>query len=54
MVTEIDIKGIGYHSGEIRDAYLFVAIRGYITDGHKYIEKAMDKTKRIMQILDEK
>ena len=39
---EIDIKGIGYHSGEIRDAYLFVAIKGYITDGHKYIEKAMD------------
>lgn len=39
---EIDIEGIGYHSGEIRDGYLFVAIRGYITDGHKYIGKAMD------------
>lgn len=38
---EIDIKGIGYHSGEIRDGYLFVAIKGYITDGHKYIGNAM-------------
>lgn len=39
---EVDIKGIGYHSGEIRDGYLFVAIRGYITDGHKYIKNAID------------
>lgn len=39
---EIDIKGIGYHSGEIRDDYLFVAIKGYITDGHKYIKNAID------------
>lgn len=39
---EINIKGIGYHSGEIRDDYLFVAIKGYITDGHKYIKSAMD------------
>lgn len=39
---EIDIKGIGYHSGEIRDGYLFVAIKGYITDGHKYIRNAID------------
>lgn len=39
---EIDIKGIGYHSGEIRDDYIFVAIKGYITDGHKYIAAAKD------------
>lgn len=38
----MDIKGIGYHSGEIRDGYLFVAIKGYITDGHKYIRQAID------------
>ena len=38
---EMDIKGLGYHSGEIRDGYIFVAIRGYLTDGHKYIEAAM-------------
>lgn len=38
---DMDIKGIGYHSGEIRDGYLFVAVKGYVTDGHKYIEAAM-------------
>lgn len=39
---EMEIKGIGYHSGEIREGYLFVAIKGYVTDGHKYIKNAMD------------
>jgi len=38
---DIDIKGIAYDSREVKDGYLFVAIKGYETDGHKYIDSAV-------------
>lgn len=36
----IDIKGIAYHSARVKEGFIYVAIRGYITDGHKYIKEA--------------
>ena len=39
----IDIKGIAYHSDRVQKDYIYVAIKGYITDGHKYIKKAEEK-----------
>ena len=39
----INISGISYDSREVRDGELFIAIRGYETDGHKYIEEAIKK-----------
>lgn len=38
----IDIKGIAYHSGKVRPGDLFVCIKGYKTDGHKYIPQAIE------------
>lgn len=38
---DIDIRGIAYHSGKVEDGFLFVAIKGYKTDGHKYIAEAI-------------
>ncbi len=38
---EIEIKGIAYDSRKVREGYLFVAIKGFETDGHKYIESAI-------------
>ncbi len=38
---DFEIKGIAYHSKKARHDYIYVAIKGFITDGHKYIEDAM-------------
>jgi len=38
-----EITGIEYDSRQVRTRDLFVAIRGYKTDGHKYIEQAIRK-----------
>ena len=35
------IQGISYDSRTVRDGELFIAIRGYETDGHEYIEDAL-------------
>ncbi len=37
----VEIKGIAYDSRKVKEGYLFVAIRGFETDGHKYIESAL-------------
>ena len=38
---EIDVKGIASNSKEIKEGYLFVAIKGFEVDGHKYVEDAI-------------
>ena len=38
---ELDIKGIQKDSRKIKEGDLFVAIKGYEFDGHKYIENAI-------------
>ena len=40
--SEIKIKGIAYDSRKVQEGYLFVAIKGFETDGHKYIESAIE------------
>lgn len=39
---ELAITGIAYHSQQVKPGYLFVCIRGYKTDGHKYLSKAVE------------
>jgi UDP-N-acetylmuramoyl-L-alanyl-D-glutamate--2,6-diaminopimelate ligase len=38
---ELTITGVSYHSGEVTEGQLFVCIRGYKTDGHKYLPQAV-------------
>ena len=38
---DVEIKGIAYDSRKVKEGYLFVAIKGFETDGHKYIESAL-------------
>ena len=38
---ETEIKGIAYDSRKVQEGYLFVAVKGFETDGHKYIESAV-------------
>jgi len=40
-INNIDIEGIAYHSAEVSEGYIYVAIKGYITDGHKYAKDAV-------------
>lgn len=40
---ECDIKKICYNSREVVPGSLFVAIPGYVTDGHQYIGKAISQ-----------
>lgn len=39
---DLEIKGIANHTDKVKEGYLYVAIRGYVTDGHKYINKAVE------------
>ena len=41
--ADIDIHEVRYDSRAVGPGDLFVAIRGYATDGHKYIAKAMEQ-----------
>ena len=37
------VTGIANHTKDLEKGNIFVAIKGYITDGHKYIEEAISK-----------
>lgn len=39
---DIDIKGIENNSREVKTGYMFIAIKGFETDGHNYINDAID------------
>jgi len=38
---EVEITGIAYHSGRVEPGNLFVAVKGFRTDGHLYVEEAL-------------
>lgn len=39
---KIEITGIANHTDNVKEGFLFVAIKGYLTDGHTYIKKAIE------------
>ena len=39
--NDVEICGIAYDSRKVKPGYLFVAIKGFETDGHKYIDSAI-------------
>ena len=40
--VDIDIKGIEKNSKEVKEGYMFVAIKGFSTDGHQFVESAIE------------
>jgi len=40
--TDLEISGISYDSRQIRPGYLFIAVRGQVSDGHNYIDQALE------------
>ncbi len=51
---QLDLQGIAYNTLHIKNQYLFVAIKGFNTDGHKYIKKAIDQGAGCIAIEDKK
>jgi len=47
---EIDIKSIAHDSRKVEKGGMFVAIKGFETDGHKYIKSAIEKGARAIVI----
>ncbi|MBR5157687.1 MAG: UDP-N-acetylmuramoyl-L-alanyl-D-glutamate--2,6-diaminopimelate ligase [Clostridia bacterium] len=41
--NDVEIKGVAYNSQKVQKGWLFVAIKGFSTDGHKYIPDALAK-----------
>ncbi len=40
--ADVDIKGVDIDSRKVSDGHLFVAMKGTVTDGHKFIPKALE------------
>jgi UDP-N-acetylmuramoyl-L-alanyl-D-glutamate--2,6-diaminopimelate ligase len=40
---DLEIAGLAYDSRQVKPGDLFVAIRGHLSDGHAFIEKAVEK-----------
>lgn len=49
-----DIKGIAYHSHEVRKGFLFAAVRGLKVDGHRYIEDALQRDAEAVLLEEER
>ncbi|MTI81412.1 MAG: UDP-N-acetylmuramoyl-L-alanyl-D-glutamate--2,6-diaminopimelate ligase [Firmicutes bacterium] len=40
---DVPVTGIAYDSRKVQPGFVFVAIKGYVTDGHKYISDALQR-----------
>jgi len=49
---DLNIDGISYHSQKVTNGHIFVCIRGYKTDGHKYLPQAI-KNGAVAAIVEE-
>lgn len=41
LPPEVDISGIAYESGKVKNGFVFAAALGAVTDGHNYIPEAI-------------
>ena len=49
---DIDVIGVAHDSRKVKDGYMFVAIKGFETDGHKYIKQAIESGAKVIVIED--
>ena len=50
---DVEINKINYDSRKIKELDIFVCIKGYATDGHKYIDKAIENGAKVIVIQDD-
>ncbi len=46
----IDVKNIAHNSKNVKEGGMFIAIKGYETDGHKYIKNAIENGAKVIVI----
>lgn len=47
-----DIKDVAYSSKNVEDGFAFICIKGFKTDGHEYIDEAIERGAKLI-IVDE-
>ncbi len=47
---DIDVKGLESNSKEIKEGYMFVAIKGFSTDGHSYVNDAIKSGAKVVMV----
>ena len=47
-----DVKGIAHDSRKVEEGYMFIAIKGFETDGHKYISQAIENGAKVLVVED--
>ena len=47
---DLEIKGIEDNSRKVKEGYLFIAIKGFAVDGHKYINNAIENGAKAIMI----
>ncbi|WP_297420652.1 UDP-N-acetylmuramoyl-L-alanyl-D-glutamate--2,6-diaminopimelate ligase [Clostridium sp.] len=50
---DVEINKISYDSRKVEKLDVFVCIKGYATDGHRYIDKAIEKGAKVIIIQDD-
>jgi UDP-N-acetylmuramoyl-L-alanyl-D-glutamate--2,6-diaminopimelate ligase len=51
--VDFEINKINYDSRKITDSDIFICIKGYSTDGHKYVDKAIKNGAKVIVIQDD-
>ena len=47
---EVEIKGIESNSKNVKDGYMFIAIKGFSVDGHDYINNAIEAGAKVVMV----
>ena len=47
---DIEIEGLDSNSKNIKKGYMFIAIKGFSVDGHKYIEDAVNAGAKVVMV----
>lgn len=53
VTNDIEVRGVGYDSRNVGKDYVFVAVRGASTDGHRYIDRAVNNGARVVVVEDD-
>ena len=48
--VDIDIKGIEKNSKEVKEGYMFIAIKGFSTDGHQFVGNAIENGATVVMV----
>ena len=47
-----EVKGIAHDSRKVEEGYMFIAIKGFETDGHMYIKQAIENGAKVLVVED--